>query len=403
VLPFPTPIGPIVASLAAGTDRSPATIVITPGAPGRNQLQVFDRGGEPTVQLGGRNVPLLGGDGGWSATIDLDVGTTMLSVGGTALPLAVRQRPNASIHLTELVDPSSVNAAECASRVLGQLAAVRAHDEVAPSTAVLDIRSGGAPPARSIELPGCPRDNGAIEPRAAADATDDSGVVARTVATYLAQRGIRHLTVVESDDQRSQAFVRALATGPIPTTTAAPDLLPSDLGDAVVVATNWADTGATLDLVRAAPSSATRLVVLAPWLLRASLLAGPVSDPAAGQLTVAATVDPTSPVADLYVRDLARFAPRAEPSAPGLAGYVEALTALAGDIPAAVYATRAPLHGARVARPVPVTVQLLTSSAVAVLPAQLDAGHNHQVDSWLPRGGAIVPVSPVLTDAAGDS
>jgi len=175
-------------------------------------------GAAPAVDVDGRAVALAADGTGWIGHLQLDGGTATLHVGALTLPLAVRRPPAAAIHLSEVVDPTAVNAAECASRVLGQLAAIRAHDATDAATAVLDVRTAGPAPAGAIELAGC---ESTAAPAYAAG--DDAEAAGRIVASFLRDRGDQRLTVVVDASPRAQAVVTGARSTGVPVDAVTPD------------------------------------------------------------------------------------------------------------------------------------------------------------------------------------
>jgi hypothetical protein len=363
VLPFPAPIGPLVASGSA--DGHTVTVVLAPNQPGRNQVTIYGAAGAPAAWLDGdsRGAIALDADAGgssWTGTAELTAGRSTLHVGSLAVPVDVRRTPGAAVRLVERFAPSAVDAAECAGHVLGQLAAIRDHNATSARTATLSVLAPDEDaPAGAIELPGCREDGGAAK----------SGEI---LAAAFAKRGVRSLTVVVDGSDRARGFADAVARAAIGIHVVGPSLDAAPLGDGVLVATGWADAPAVLDRLRAADGAATRPVVLAPWLLHADLLAPAAADASLGQLTVAASIDPTSALARRY---LSSITAGQEPSAAGLTGYAEALAAIAGDVPSDQ----------------PTTLALFTPVHIQVLP-----GHDHETTSgWLPTGD-LAPVSALL-------
>jgi putative copper export protein len=140
-------------------------------------------------------------------------------------------------------------------------------------------------------------------------------------------------------------------------------------GAPVVVAT---EPGAALRTVRvlAHAGAARGGVFLAPWLLDGRVL---TSATAAGlPVTVAAAVDPMSPIADDYRVLLTSVAPALRPSAAGLEGFLT------------------------VADPEETThpeLDVFAATQIGFLPKVLDTGHDHSdAAGWFPNG-TLVPIT----------
>src|SRR5207245_645742 len=106
-----------------------------------------------------------------------------------------------------------------------------------------------------------------------------------------------------------------------------------------------------------------RRVVLAPWLLRRTLLAPAASDTADGQVAVVTALDPTGTTGVQYVHALAALDATLEPSAAGLRGYRQMRAQLQ-------------LGDDTVGRP-----RLFTPAVIAFLPPELETGHAHATTS----------------------
>lgn len=377
--PFPRPVGPVV--LAWSDAGGPTTALITPGFPGPNRLVVLrDDGRAPVVSLGGAAVALQAQpEGGWAAKVALEAGPTSLVVDGR--PTVVRTRPpgDPDVVLTTSLSSDAAGGPQCASRLLGQEAAVAWHNRIGGRVAHLEVRARGASSSRTgTRVPGCSealiRDDEETAPR-----------IGQRLASYLAHRGIRLVDVVADGSRRSRALLRGLGEQPGATlhvrSLQATDVLAST-GDAVVVATDWAQTPAVLARLRGTPNASSRPLVLAPWLLTRGLLEAPAGDAGLGQLSVATVVDPGSDESRAYLRELARLDPEAEPSAAGLAGFVDVLRVLSSSPVPPVPSDR--------------SVQLVAPLTLGFLPPALDGGHQPRPDEGWVRGGSLVAVSSAL-------
>ena len=269
------------------------------------------------------------------------VALTLAAVGGVALsmlPGLTSTLPGVSVIAAPTNDP------ECLSEIQGAFAAV--HDQRPTSTLTFAAPSD-AVPAGAVRVAGC-------------TPAGTSAGTATLLRSVLHRQHEGHVQVVVDDDPRGAQLAAALDA----TAVHIHDLSFVPTG-AVVVATSWTNAAASLRAVE----SPTRTVLLAPWLLRRTLLAPSGADTSVGQIAVATALDPTGPTGVGYVAALAKLDGNLEPTAAGLRGYRQMRGTLGLEVGPAD-------------RP-----SILTPVDIAFLPPALEAGHSHSATSgWLPIG-----------------
>lgn len=338
----PAPTGPLFLAVDS------AIVLITPLAPGTNTVLV--RGDDPDVSIDGRPITLeRRADGLLAATVDLPTGRHTVTSGEQRTALTVRPDDEADIVSATL--PTDVTDPDCLDRLAGAAAAVAA-------------RNAAGDPTRLAVVPGPTCAVADLEP-----AGWDGAVT--TALASLARRGSSLApVVVVDDDPRAAAVaaeVRAAHGGAV---LVAPDELLTGLvpGTPIVVAMSVAAAGDAVARILEATGGVTP-IVLAPWLLDASLLADLASEGA--PVLVASHRDPTDRVAVDYRTATASLVGAPPATAAGLEGYLAAFAALAGR----------PAVGA--------TPGLYGFSSVAILPAELA----HPSDAGWAPGVALVRVA----------
>lgn len=184
--------------------------------------------------------------------------------------------------------------------------------------------------------------------------------------------------------------------------------------DAVLVATGWEDAAFVTAALSERSVAPPRGVYLAPWLLKPDLLEAALR-PDAVQVSVGASLAPTSAPASAYLAALRRFAPGAPPTGPGMAGYLETRLATASaderrqldrwlsPAPASDTAVPAPgRRGARQVAPAPAArLELFTPVRLGFLPKEVGPGHTHDDGSpgWLP-GATLASIGAARSEGA---
>ena len=379
----PAPSVPLLRTVRiAGT---PVAVLISPNRPGPNLIHLS----APTTllietRLNDRLLPLSAspGETGKTGIVTLQKGAASLRLsvaGGHGVQLrwqvSDRTAPGAPLATTVALNADG----ECISRQLGEVVAVA---------------EANARRASPYQL------TAAAVPAGCATGEPAGSMVGDAYARFLSALGERAVVVVADQTSRSQEMAAALArrgaqVGLVVRSVDAAGPSPPAPVDAIVVTTSWTHAGATMaNLVAAgAPLGG---VFLAPWLLDGDLfdqtLGGGSALPQAvaadlhelvvdhTQLTVGATLDPTSEEARRYLAALARWAPGELPSGSGFAGYEDA---------------RAQMRAQQL--PAPSGMQFFTPTRAAFLPPVLSVGHTDLPPGaeWI-AGGTLAPVSAVV-------
>ncbi|MBV8957348.1 MAG: CopD family protein [Actinobacteria bacterium] len=323
-----------------------------------------------------------------------------------------------TLRLGEVYRASSAGDAECTSRHLGHLLAVREINALHPGAVQLTT----SPSARQLTyeqraralLTACadaqPAASGSPVPTFGPPEVDalrtawPVGAGARSVGealgTFFAAHRIGAVEVIADGSARATALVDGLRAHGGDVTVRA-DAPVGTRPDAVVIAGDWAAASRALPSLLAGASAPVRGTYLAPWLLVPSLLQ-PALATTSAQVTVASSFDPQGAAAQHYLAALARFGHGAQPSGPGFQAYLEARVALvsvASGLSPAVTADR-PLLGrvtsleAATPADAPPGLAFYTPTRATILPPSL--GHNHaEASAWVP-GGQLAAISGLV-------
>lgn len=384
------------------------TVSVTPQRVGDNAVEVLgDDSGAVSLVLGHADVRLSSPrDGRRTAIVRLAPGRSTLRVragdDSTGITLDTDRARRGAVDVADVVPLDGPDEMECASRHLGRLvalaeasakgrrryqmltsvvqeplASVQARFDGRDVSAYFEACAGATP--RSPRVP-------AVEPSPAQAAT--------SFVRFLANHGVTHVLVVHGGSSRGRELTEraAAVAGESGVAVEAADapvdlaLLPNRV-DAIMVATGWGDAAATLATLVQSSVKPQRGIYLAPWLLTPELLTAGLN-PEGIQVSVAATQSPNSPPAFAYLSALRRFAPGAAPTASGMVGYLEAISATAkADQPAAAR---------RSAELPPSRMEFFTPVRLRFLPPPL--GHDHTDDGgvagWLP-GATLASIGNV--------
>lgn len=373
------------------------TVSVTPHRVGDNLVEVLgDDSGAVSVMLGGADVRLGSAHTGRrTAIVPLPRGRSTLTVSAgrdtAAIRLDTSPARRGAVDVADVVPINGPDEMECASRHLGRLVALTEASAKGPEryqmvTSVVD----GPPASVRGRVDGV---NVAAQFQSCGDVTPTSPPVpmiepspaqaATAFVRFLADHGAARVVVVHGGSSRGRelmegaAAVAAEVGMAVEGTDAPVDLaLSPDLVDAVVVATGWGEAGAALATLVQGPVKPQRGIYLAPWLLTPELLATGLN-PDGVQVSVAATQSPSSRPALAYLLALRRFAPGAAPTASGMVGYLEAVSAtVKGDRPEIRRSAESP----------PSRMEFFTPVRLRFLPPPL--GHDHTDDGgvvgWLP-------------------
>lgn len=358
------------------------TVSVSPQRPGDNVVAVMGPTAEGAfVRVGDRDVALgPARNGARSAVVSLPWGRSTLRVsdGGEDTSVAVDTRParRGGVTVTDALPLDGPYRAECASRHLGRLVALAQADAEGSERYRLhtSLWRVGDPPAPvdlaacGYVLPSSPPGT-AVEPSPARA----GGAFVR----FLVGHGVDRVLLVAGSSRRGRELADGAAAvagqaGVTVETLQSLDAVdqsltgraPSEAPDAVVVATDWDDAQPALDRLADSAVSFSRGIYLAPWLFDPALLK-PDLGPQAVQVSVGLSLSPASAPALAYLAALRRFAPGAEPTGTGMAGYVEALLAV-DQAPDGLTASVA-LAASR--------MEIFTPIRVGVLPSSVSAGH----------------------------
>jgi hypothetical protein len=179
--------------------------------------------------------------------------------------------------------------------------------------------------------------------------------------------GVRRVSVVSDRTSRAHALLRGLREAGVAVVHDAMTLvLASGASDARAALTRVAGRGEAAD-------RSVRAIYLAPWLLDGSLLSMS-SALRLPPVTVAAPVDPMSPVADRFRADLISAGGGVAPSLAGLLGYLSVAEAGSAAAPA---------------------LSLYAATPVGFLPGVLDAWHQHRTDGWFANGTLVATTNAI--------
>lgn len=261
------------------------------------------------------------------------------------LPPLTSVLPGFTVVATATGDP------ECLSQIHGAFAAVH---EQRPTSTLRFLASGQPVPAGAVRVPDCVPNS------------DGGTGLGPWLASTLARTGSRDVEVIVDQDPRGRALAARLHATVVDATVNLPSL-----DGTVIVATSWDYASAVLGAAR----SPTRRVILAPWLLRRTLLAPAVADLAGGQISVVTDLDPTGTTGTAYIQALARVDGTLEPTAAGLIGYRNMRNQLR--------------LGVQTLGP----AKLFTPANLAFLPPELQTGHNHTTTSGWLADGDLAPIT----------
>jgi hypothetical protein len=273
------------------------------------------------------------------------VAATVAGIALAALPPLTSVLPGFTVVATATSDP------ECMSQIQGAFAAVH---EQRPTSTLRFLAAGRPVPAGAVRVPDCGASN------------DRGAELGPWLASTLARMGSKDVDVIVDQDARGRALAAQLHATVVDATTR-----PLSLHDTVIVATSWNHASAALGAVH----SPTRRVILAPWLLRRTLLAPALADLAGGQISVVTNLEPTEATGTAYTQALARVDATWEPTAAGLIGYRQMRSELQ--------------LGVQTLGP----AKLFTPANLAFLPPELQTNHNHTTTSGWLADGDLAPIA----------
>lgn len=206
----------------------------------------------------------------------------------------------------------------------------------------------------------------AITPGAYCNRPDDARLGGQFASVLRSNLHVTRITVVSDEDPGARAFVGGiLRSRRLVMTDVGDDVRRAGRTHGIVVVVASRPTALKVLTGLSALPNGPRAVYLAPWLLDGAILTE-LASLWLPPVTVGATTDPMSPVADRYRVALATAAPGAAPSAAGLAGY-DGTCAHSG-------------------------LQMYAAEPVGFLPGVLNDGHQHGDHGWF-AGGTLVPIT----------